>query len=175
MKRTGRRAALVGILGAAAVACAPRGAAREAPREALADGLYAILAEGDAPLAASPSARALRYDPRDADAESTEPARVLVIDASDFVPMVLAAAPASVRQADGRLLLEVSLASDQARHLEDFTRRHLGGKGALVLDGAPISVHKLRSVIEGGRVQITRCTDRACERILSKLTRPDAG
>jgi hypothetical protein len=30
-------------------------------------------------------------------------------------------------------------------------------------------MHKVRSVIDGGRMQITRCRDNACELIRSKL------
>jgi hypothetical protein len=41
----------------------------------------------------------------------------------------------------------------------------------MVVDGEIVTVHKIRSIITGGKVQITRCTDNACEVIRSKLVK----
>ena len=46
---------------------------------------------------------------------------------------------------------------------------HLGGKVAMVVDGEIVTLHKIRTVITGGKLQITRCQDNACEVIKAKL------
>ncbi len=169
------------LLGSLPSACsAPKRVPSEAsaPSARLADGLYAVISETtDAPRPeAAPNQRHLLYDPRRADPSSNEPRRDVTVETTGFVPLVLGAAPAATAQEDGRLLVQVALADRHVRTLADFTRDHVGGKAALVLDGEVLSVHKLRAVIEDGRMQITRCTDRACERILSKLVeRSEAG
>jgi preprotein translocase subunit SecD len=94
----------------------------------------------------------------------------VTIDATDFVPMVLSRAPEPIAEPDGRIRLNVTLSQKHVSRLEDFTRRHLGGRVALVLDGELISVHKIRAIIPDGRLQITRCGDRACDKILAKLS-----
>jgi preprotein translocase subunit SecD len=74
-----------------------------------------------------------------------------------------------VSQPDGRIRLQVALAAEEIPTLETFTRRHVGGRAAIILDGEIVTVHKVRSVIPDGRLQISRCSDRACERIMAKL------
>jgi preprotein translocase subunit SecD len=68
-------------------------------------------------------------------------------------------------------MLSVTLSREQVKPLEDFTRAHLGGSVAILLDGEVISKHKVRAVVEGGRLQITRCGDNACDVLLAKLTK----
>jgi hypothetical protein len=41
----------------------------------------------------------------------------------------------------------------------------------LVVDGQIVTLHKIRSVVTDGKLQITRCTDDACQVIRAKLTR----
>lgn len=50
-------------------------------------------------------------------------------------------------------------------------RAHLWGKIAMVVDGEIVTRHKIRSVITGGKLQITRCVDNACEVIRAKLVK----
>jgi len=71
----------------------------------------------------------------------------------------------------GKSILSVSLARKNVERTEAFTRAHLGGKVAMVIDGEIVTLHKIRSVITGGKLQITRCTDNACEVIRAKLVR----
>ena len=63
----------------------------------------------------------------------------------------------------------MALASQYTQTLTDFTRLHLGQRVTMVLDNEVMSTHKVRTVIEGGKMQITRCDEHACQRILSKL------
>ena len=69
----------------------------------------------------------------------------------------------------GKSVLTVSLSRKNAERAEAFTRTHLGGRVALVVDGEIVTLHKIRSVVTGGKLQIARCTDNACEVIRSKL------
>jgi len=57
------------------------------------------------------------------------------------------------------------------KRAEAFTRAHQGGRMAMVIDGEIVTLHKVRSVITDGKVQITRCTDNACEVLRSKLAK----
>lgn len=41
----------------------------------------------------------------------------------------------------------------------------------MVVDGEIVSLHKIRRVITGDKLQITRCTDNACEVIRAKLVK----
>lgn len=135
------------------------------------NGMYAVVGEPTpVPRAQDlPSQRQLRYDPRLADSQSTEPVQFAIVETSGFVPLILATAPEHTIQDDGRILISVALATPHIQTLADFTRAHLGQRVALVLDGEVMSTHKVRTIVEGGRMQITRCDEHACQRILSKL------
>jgi hypothetical protein len=150
----------------------PAAGAAESPAAApLPNGIYGIVGEGAAGTAppAGPGQRTLLYNPRGADPSVSQPPHDVTIATRDFVPLILAAPPGTIAQPDGRLMLDVSLASDQVQPLEAFSRRHLGERAALLLDDAIISIHKMRAVLTGGHVKISRCSDRACDSILVKL------
>ena len=157
------------------VACAspPRPAPASIPNDAAAvpSGLYAVVADAPQVPSKDParSYQTLRYDPKMADSESTEPVQRVTVETQSFVPLILGAAPEPTKQENGRILVSVALSPKYIKTLADFTRAHLGERVALVLDGEVVSTHKIRTVIEGGRMQITRCDDHACQRILSKL------
>lgn len=135
-----------------------------APIGELPDGLYKVLA-----FPAPPGPPSLLYDPRRADASSSALPSWIHLDVTDYVPLVLGAPPTALVEPDGRLRLAVSLTREHVDTLAAFTRRNVGGRAAIVLDGDVVTVHKQRSVITDGRMQITRCTDRACERLLTRL------
>lgn len=133
--------------------------------------VVAEAAEKELLPAPGPSQIVLSHDPKATDPRSVEPKRFVLLDPGDTVPIMLKTRPRGIRQKDGRMLVEVELRQAQATQLEDFTRRHLGQRVALVLDDYVISVHKVRAVITGGKIMITRCTDNACEIIFSKLSK----
>lgn len=167
-----RRAFIAASAGAAAflfvAACGRVGipeARASAPPGELPNGLYRVTA-----YPASPdSTAAVPYDPRLADETSTAPPTWVALDSTDYVPLVIDAPPLPILQSDGRLRLQITLANEHVRTLAGFTSRNVGGRAAIVLDHEVVSVHKQRAVITDGRMQISRCTDRACERILTKL------
>jgi hypothetical protein len=53
--------------------------------------------------------------------------------------------------------------------LKDFTTRHLGKSAAMIVSGELVSVHRIRSVIAAGKLQITSCGADVCWALHSKL------
>ena len=140
----------------------------------LANGVYAVLREGVTPAEARPGNLppvTLLYRQKYSESDRNEPPRYVALDPSSFVPLVLAEPPEARKDDRGWTLLHVTLAPEQVKTLATFTRAHLGGGVAIVIDGEIITMHKVRSVIEDGRVQITRCQDDACRVLRMKLTK----
>lgn len=173
VKRRSMLLALAALPFAVACASTPRAvsASTPIPTAAVPSGMYAVVADASQVPSTDPvrNYRTLRYDPKMADSESTEPVQLVTVETHSFVPLILGAAPEPTQQENGSILLSVALSPKYIKTLADFTRAHLGERVALVLDGEVVSTHKIRTVIEGGRMQITRCDDHACQRILSKL------
>jgi len=138
----------------------------------LSDGIYYVVREDSAERETRSGGNdfpVLPYTARYSDSGPEEPARYITLDPSSFIPMILEGAPDMQKDSGGKTLLGVTLKERYARPLEEFTRKHLGGKVAILLGGEIITIHKVRSVISGGRIQITRCDDNACEVLRSKL------
>jgi hypothetical protein len=138
----------------------------------LPNGLYTVVRDAlDSSATSDDRLRVVPFDPPPSDDADAGRARVwVVLDRQSYVPLILEAPPATENDVHGRPLLTVALAPQYVHALEELTRANLnGGRVAVVLDGVPITIHKVRSVISGGKMQITRCTDRACDVIRSKL------
>lgn len=140
----------------------------------LANGAYLVLREAPTPQEAkanSDSGLVLVYDRRTySGAPPDEPLVYVAIDPADFIPLLIEGAPEMQKDGRGLSKLTVSLARQNAKRAEDFTRSHLGARIAMVVDGEIVTLHKIRSVVTDGKLQITRCTDNACEVIRAKLT-----
>ncbi len=139
----------------------------------LENGVYLSLRESsaqqEARLTGVPSV-VLAYDRRKySGAPPNEPLTYVAIDPKDFVPLIIEGAPEMKSDGQGKSILTASLSRKNAERLEAFTRAHLHGRIALVVDGEVVTLHKIQSVVTGGKLQITRCTDNACEVIRSKL------
>jgi preprotein translocase subunit SecD len=111
----------------------------------------------------------LPYDGRYVDSSQAASPTYVALDTTSFVPLILDGPPTAKSDGHGRTLLGVTIAKKYIKRLEDFTKAHLGGRVAIVLDGEVITMHRIRSVINEGKVQITRCYDNACEVLFSKL------
>src|ERR1035441_8664780 len=121
----------------------------------LANGVYAVLREGVTPAEARPGNLppvTLLYRQKYSESDRNEPPRYVALDPSSFVPLVLAEPPEARKDDRGWTLLHVTFAPEQVKTLATFTRAHLGGGVAIVIDGEIITMHKVRSVIEDGRV-----------------------
>jgi preprotein translocase subunit SecD len=112
----------------------------------------------------------MAYDRRKyGDAPANQPLEYVAIDPIDYVPLIIETAPEMTKDGRGKSILSVSLTRQSADRAEVFTRAHLGGKIAMVVDGEIVTLHKIREVITGGKLQITRCDDDACKVIRAKL------
>jgi preprotein translocase subunit SecD len=148
--------------------------AQKASPARIPNGFYAVLNEGSSRAEARTDSIpniVLLYDGKYVDSSQTASPSYVALDTASFVPLILEGSPTANKDGNGRTLLGVTLSRKYIKTLEDFTKAHLGGRVAIVLDGEIITMHKIRSVISEGKIQITRCYDNACEILLSKLTR----
>ncbi len=93
----------------------------------------------------------------------------LQLDTSDFVPLDLAVEPHGITQPDKRINLMITLTEAAGEKLAEFTEDHIMDRVAIVIGGKAVTKHKVRSKIDSGKLQITRCTDNACEHLLVEL------
>ncbi|OGU25752.1 MAG: hypothetical protein A2X66_03075 [Ignavibacteria bacterium GWA2_54_16] len=136
------------------------------------NGIYAVLQEGKTPEEArkgKASPAVLVYDGRYTDSSQVENPSFVAVDTSFFVPLVIEGKPDVQKDGRGHALLGVALKQEYKGVLEKFSQAHLCGRIAIVLDGEVITMHKVRMVITGGKFQLTRCYDNACEALQSKL------
>lgn len=150
------------------------GGRRPADPRSLANGVYAVLREGLTRSEVQTEKRprvVLVYDRKYSDADKDRPPKYVALDTSSFVPLVLAGHPDAQRDGRGWTLLNITLARQHVKTLEDFTRAHLDGMIAIVIDGEIITMHKVRTVIKDGKAQITRCSDDACRTLVLKLAK----
>jgi hypothetical protein len=144
-------------------------AATSAP---LGDGFYLVLEEADSAAALAPASAGERIVVDDgkvlADPSGRPPVWLRVHAAPD-VPLIVESVPDRVDRIHEHPSLRLTLAAEHARTLEEVTTAHLGESVALVIGGEVVSKHHIRAAIQGGRVEITRCHDDACEKILVRL------
>ena len=68
----------------------------------------------------------------------------------------------------------IVLDEQAAQQMQKFSAANLMRSVALVAGGKILTVHKIRSEIVGGKLQITRCNDNGCQYIYNSLrTNPD--
>lgn len=136
-------------------------------------GFFLVVAEAES-ASALPAPRddqrVVRYDCRFLPEGERGQALYLLLPKVADVPLVLARAPELLKEGEnGFPELRLQLTAKAARRLEALTREHLGGKVAFVMDGEPVTLHKIRSVITGGQFRLSRCTDTACQYIYGRL------
>jgi hypothetical protein len=151
---------------------ADQSAHQPAEADVLPNGLYLVLRSGDAAMKVQPAGEAERMladDYHFLEPAEREPVKYLVLQTTPFVPFILGAGPVEDREEGGKPRLQLQLTEDQKKPLEDFTRANLGGTVAIVIGGEIVTTHKIKSVITGGRLQVTRCTEHGCETLFTKL------
>jgi preprotein translocase subunit SecD len=170
MSRAAPLLALAVLLGTHAVA-RPQG--REPPpRKPLPDGIYAVERDGpkekevlplrDGEVLLTDRHRYLKTD-------NDEPPRFLVVRSAPDVALDLAAEPKAIKK-DGEVVgVSLQLRPKAAEALERLTRDRLGKQVAIVVGGDVVTVHKVRSIIKGGAVQITSCAPKAAGYLLEQL------
>ena len=137
-------------------------------------GFYLVAAEA-ASVAGLPAPaseqQVVRYDYKFLRDAGRVEARYLLLPKRADVPLVLAKAPELEEKGEnGFPELRLELTPEAARSLEKLSREHLGQRVAFVIDGEPVTTHKIRSVITDGQFRLSRCTDKACQYIYGRLT-----
>lgn len=94
---------------------------------------------------------------------------MLEVGTSEFVALELAEEPEGIEQPDKRINLMLTLSDNATEQLANFTEKNLDRHVAIVIGGKAVTIHKIRTRIEGGKMQITRCTDNACKYLLLDL------
>ncbi len=139
----------------------------------LEDGIYLIRGEHPVGEAASPAVKADETEITDdyffLEEKPTDPPRVFVVGKKPEVPLILDSEPGKGSDASGKPLLHISIAPEQVEPLKKFTGSHIMSRIAIILQGKVVTMHKIRAEITDGKVQITRCTDNACERLFIEL------
>ncbi len=63
----------------------------------------------------------------------------------------------------------LNLTEEAKEQLKVFTTKHLKRLTTIVVGGEALTKHQIKNVIDGGYLQITRCTDNACELLYVQL------
>lgn len=64
---------------------------------------------------------------------------------------------------EGKTTLNIALGEGSAGEFQKFTAANIDRAVAIIIAGKVVTAHKIRSEIVGGKIQITRCGDDACE------------
>jgi preprotein translocase subunit SecD len=140
-------------------------------RAALKDGLYVVAAEvkDSSGLRATAKGKSLvPFNPGFLE-NAPDSTLALLVNTQDFVPLELAEEPQLVKPADQKGRLQLSFSRLAAQKLEAFTRANLMKPAALIVNGQVLTMHKIRAVITGGKMEISRCADNACDHIYVEL------
>lgn len=103
--------------------------------------------------------------------EERDTAEYLVVDRTQFIPFDLKMDPNKQTDERGRPKLLVTLKDSQVKPLHDFTQKNVGKHVVIVVGCEVVTKHKVKEPINGGLIQISRCTDNGCDAIYSELTK----
>jgi hypothetical protein len=135
------------------------------------DGLYLILRieeDSTAKIKLKRDEAIVRYSPL-FDDYNQETHHRIIINSYNFVPIVLRNLPEKEIQPDGRKKLLLTLSGFAAVKLKKFSEKNLNKLVAIVVDGKVLTHHVIKAVLTEGLLQITRCTDNACELLYEVL------
>ena len=142
---------------------------KEGTKASIENGIYLLLNSYTDSSEFTTSPSIIEYSHDFLDSNDTDERRFFEIDTNEFVPIDLAKEPKGEEQKDKRINLLLTLTDDAAEQLADFTEKHINQDIAMVIGGKAVTQHVVRTRIEGGKLQITRCTDNACEHLLVAL------
>ena len=137
------------------------------------DGFYSVTAQaGPSEMLrdVSEGQALLEYNPLFLDNPEDEALTVLV-ETGDYVPISLKESPTKTADQTDRtqFWLQISLTDHAAEQLERFTSDHLGGTVAIVVGGKVVTMHTIKDVVKGGKLQISRCGDDGCQLLFREL------
>jgi preprotein translocase subunit SecD len=144
---------------------------KEFKDQIIADGIYLIHRTGNKTskiLPLSEDERMITFN-KEFIEKTDQDVKYLVINTKEFTPLKLKEKPETEDQEDQRKKLLLSLTDDAKETLKQFTTRHLNRLTTIVVGGQALTMHKIRVVIDSGKLQVTRCTDNACELLYFEL------
>jgi hypothetical protein len=130
----------------------------------LEDGVYPVLREGLQESEIQPlgeDERIVVHDYQFLGEGIDDPPRLLIVPAEPAVPFVLAREPEGRKDDQGNTTILITLAPEYGEQLRRFTSENQGTSAALIVGGKVYSVHKIRTTIKGGLVQISCCREGA--------------
>lgn len=98
-----------------------------------------------------------------------QPPRYYRVKTTPDVPFTLKDTPVLEDRSEGKTSLNIVLGSGNAEKFQQFTRNNINKAVAIIIDGKVITAHKIRAEITGGKIQITRCGDDACQALFYLL------
>lgn len=134
-------------------------------KSGLEDGMYEVVRIGEQKKGLKPLAQnemIISFNPEFIEKTDQDP-KYLVIRTHEFVPLSLREKPMTEDQDDGRKKLYLSLTEDASAKLADFSGKHIDDITAIVVNGEALTKHRIRVQLTSGQLQVTRCTDNACE------------
>ena len=145
--------------------------APESPKK-LPDGVYAVLRDSldekaVLPLKAGEALIVHHHRYLKNDGKET-PCFLVVLSAPD-VDLDLAVAPKAVKEGEEVVRILLKLQPKAARALERLTSDRVGQKITIILGGEVVTMHKIREVIKGGEIQITKCAAEAANYLFEQL------
>jgi len=139
----------------------------------LGDGLYLVLAQSKRKKLLAPRSSnqiVLLNDFRFLQPKEREEPVYMLLQKEPFIPLRLEGRPLEDKEEGSnkpRLLLQ--LEESQIEPLKAFTQTNIGKTIAIVIGGDIVTAHKVRTAIDGGKLQITRCTKYGCYTLYSRL------
>lgn len=138
--------------------------------DGLVDGFYLIINTWeDSSLVRSSNGKVISYSRHFLGDNTNGQPLFIEVDTSEFVPLSLSKKPERVEQEDKRIKLVLSMTDSASAMLERFTEKNLNQKTCIVIGDKAVTMHKIREKITEGKIQITRCTDNACQYLLLEL------
>jgi preprotein translocase subunit SecD len=101
--------------------------------------------------------------------DDKEPSQFLVVHQTPEVPLDLAGEPKAEKELGEVVRVLLRLKPSAAKALERLTRERPGRQLAIVVDGEVVTVHKIRTVLTHGEVQITSCSPGGAAFLLKQL------
>lgn len=136
------------------------------------DGVYAVLRESLREKDVRPlkdGERLAVHRHRYLKTKDKEPPRFVVVRAAPDVDIDLTGRPKAVKDGEEVVRILLKLKPKAAKALERLTSDRAGKQIAIILGGEVVTMHKVRTVIKGGDVQITSCAAGAAKYLLEQL------
>jgi len=93
----------------------------------------------------------------------------LLVSTKEFVPLELLGEPQILRQEPATTKLELSFCKSSSEKLEKLSGENIMREAAMVISGEALTVHKIRDTIRNGKMEITGCSDKACEKLFTAI------